>query len=129
MAVIFPDVESVVVSYFNAQLVGSAYAGTRVATKKNLPDEVAPASQIVVTVNYSAEQNFVLKEASLMLEIYADDYGTATNLALWVESKIRDIVGTKIKQATVLLGPVRGSDDTRQEKRMLDVLLLVKGSN
>lgn len=127
MAVLFPDVEKTVVSFLNAQLSGSDYAGTRVATKKALPDEVQPSSQIVVTVAYSAEQNYVLKSATLMLEVYADDYATASGLALWVESKIRGIVGDPIKQAEVVLGPVRGADDTHQEKRMLDVQLLVKG--
>ena len=127
MAVLFPDVEKTVVSFLNAQLSGSDYAGTRVATKKALPDEAQPSKQIVVTVAYNGEQNYVLKTASLTIEVYADDYATASGLALWVESKIRDIVGDPIKQAEVVLGPVRGADETHQEKRMLDVQLLVKG--
>lgn len=128
MAVLFPDIEKTVVTFINAQLVGSTYAGTRVATKKNLPDETAPSKQIVLTVAYNGELNYVLKTASLTLEVFADDYATASGLALWLESKIRTIVGDPIKQATVRLGPVRGSDDTRQEVRMIDVELLVKGT-
>lgn len=128
MAVLFPDVEKTVVSFINAQLVGSTYAGTRVATKKNLPDETAPSKQIVVSVTYNGEQSFVLKTASLTLEVFADDYSTASGLALWLESKIRLLAGDPVKQVIVRLGPVRGSDDTRQEVRMLDVELLVKGT-
>lgn len=127
MAVLFPDVEKTVVAYLGAQLAGSDYAGTRVATKKALPDEAQPSKQIVVTAAYSAEQNYVLKGASLTLEIYADDYATASGLALWVESKIRGVVGDPIKQAEVVVGPVRGADESHQEKRMIDVQLLVKG--
>lgn len=128
MAVLFPDVEKTVVSFINAQLVGSAFAGTRVATKKNLPDETAPAKQIVVTVAYSGEVNYVLKTASLTLEVFADDYSTASDLGLWLESRIRLLAGDPVKQVTVRLGPIRGADETRQEVRMLDVELLVKGT-
>lgn len=128
MAVLFPDVEKTVVSFISAQLVGSAYAGTRVATKKNLPDETAPSKQIVVTVAYNEELTYVLKRASLTLEVFADDYSTASGLALWLESKIRLLAGDPVKQVTVRLGPVRGADDTRQEVRMIDVELLVKGN-
>jgi hypothetical protein len=128
MAVLFPDVEKTVITFINAQLVGSTYVGTRVATKKNLPDEVAPARQIVVTVAYSEEVNFVLKSASLTLEVLADDYSTASGLALWLESRIRLLAGDPVKQVTVRLGPVRGADDTRQEVRLIDVELLVKGT-
>jgi hypothetical protein len=128
MAVQFPDIEKTVVSYLNTALSGSTYAGTRVATKKALPDEVQPAQQIVVTVAYNGEENFVLKRASLTLDVWADDYATASGLALWVEAKIRDLAGNPVKQVIVRLGPVRGSDESRQEHRMLDVELLVKGT-
>lgn len=128
MAVLFPDIEKTVVSFIKGQLVGSAYAGARVATKKNLPDEATPSMQVVVTVAYDAELSYVLKTASLTLDVYADDYATASGLALWLESKIRLLAGDPVKQVTVRLGPVRGADDTRQEVRMIDVELLVKGN-
>lgn len=128
MAVLFPDIEKTIVSFINTQLVGSAYAGTRVATKKNLPDEIAPQTQIVVTVAYNGEENYVLKTASLTLEVFADDYATASGLALWLESRIRLIANDPVKQVIVRLGPVRLSDETRQEVRMIDVELLVKGT-
>jgi hypothetical protein len=128
MAVLFPDIEKTVVSFINAQLVGTDYSAARVATKKALPDETQPAAQIVVTAAYGSEDNFVLKSASLTLDVWADDYATASGLALWLESKIRDIAGDPIKQVTVRLGPIRGADETRQEHRMLDVELIVRGT-
>ena len=112
MAVLFPDIEKTVVSFIKAQIVGTSYASTRVATKKNLPDETAPQTQIVVTVSYNAEQDYVLKTASLTLEVFADDYATASSLALWLESRIRLIAGDPVKQVIVRFGPVRSSDET-----------------
>jgi hypothetical protein len=128
MAVLFPDIEKVIVAYLNGALTASDYAGTVVATKKALPDAEQPSTQIVVTVSYGREQDYVLKGASLTLDVWADDYAEASGLALWLEAVIRDLAGDPIKQVTVALGPVRGADNTRQEHRMLDVQLLVKGS-
>lgn len=128
MAVQFPDIEKTIVTFLNTQLNSSAYAGTRVATKKALPDETQPTKQIVVTVAYNQEQNYVTKVATCVLDVWADDYATASGLALWVEAKIRDVVGDQVKKAEVILGPVRGADDSKQEHRMLDVQLLVKGT-
>jgi hypothetical protein len=129
MAVQFPDVEKTIVTFLNSQLASSDFSGTRVATKKALPDETQPAKQIVVTVAYNGEENYVTKRASLTLDVWANDYATASSLALWLEAKIRDLAGDPVKQVIVRLGPVRGSDETRQEHRMLDVELLVKGTN
>lgn len=128
MAVQFPDIEKTVVSFLNSALTSSAYAGTRVATKKALPDETQPAKQIVVTAAYNGELSYVLKTVSLTLDVWADNYSTASGLALWLEAKIRDLAGDPVKQVIVRLGPVRGSDETRQEHRMLDIELLVKGT-
>jgi hypothetical protein len=128
MAVLFPDIEKTVVAFIKAQIVGTAFASTRVATKKNFPDEIAPQTQIVVNVSYNEELNFVLKTASLTLEVFADDYATASSLGLWLESRIRLLAGDLVKQVIVRLGPVRMSDETRQEVRMIDVELLVKGT-
>lgn len=128
MAVVFPDIEKTIVAYLKAQLVGTSYASTRVATKKAMPDENYTGNQIVVNVQYQGEENFVLKTASCLIEVWCDDYATANGLGLWVESKIRGVVGNEIKKATVILGPVRGADETKQELRQLDVELLVKGA-
>lgn len=127
MAVLFPDFEKVVVSYLKTNLIGTQYSAAHVGTKKVPADDSQPATQIVVLGNYGAERDYVLKEASLTVEVYADDYATASGLALWVESKIRGVAGDPIKQVEVSVGPVRLADETYQEKRALDVTLLVKG--
>jgi hypothetical protein len=132
MAVIFPDVEVTLVTYLNSALVGigSTLANNvRVATKKAQPDETQPAKQIVVTAAYNGEVNYVTKIASVTLEVYATDYGTASNLGLLVESLIRGSTGDQIKRVTVRLGPVRQLEESDYEKRSIDAEIIVKGSD
>lgn len=132
MAVIFPDIEKTLVAYLVAALAanGSSTAqNVRVGTKKTQPDETAPAKEVVVTAAYNAEQDYVLKTASVTLEVYANDYATANTLSLLVEALIRGCTGDEIKKAEVRMGPVRIGEEGPQEKRYLDVGLTVKGTN
>jgi hypothetical protein len=101
----------------------------RVGTKKAQPDDPQPAKEVVVTGAYNNEVNYVLKNASVTLEVFANDYETANLLGLLVESLIRGCVGDEIKMAEVRLGPVRVGEDGPQEKRYLDVGLVVKGTD
>jgi len=132
MAVIFPDIEKTLVSYFNTAFAAQdteLATGVRVATKKAQPDEAQPDKELVINVSYAAETNYVTKDASVMLEIYASDYATANELGLLVEALVRDSVGTEIKFAEVRLGPVRLGEEGPLEKRYLDARLVVKGTN
>lgn len=133
MAVIFPDIEKVLVAYFNDALaaIGSELtSGVRVGTKHSQPDEATPSKQIVLVVAYNAETGaFVTKTASLTIDVYADDYETASTLSLLVESLVRGCVGDDIKRASVRLGPVRTTEQSTQERRSLDVELVVKGTD
>ena len=101
----------------------------RVGTKKAQPDETQPTKEVVITVAYNAEQDYVRKLASATIEIYADTYANANSLALLVESLVRGCVGEEIKMAEVRIGPVRLAEEGTQEKRYLDVGLIVKGSD
>lgn len=132
MAVIFPDVEVTLITYLNSALagIGSELASNvRVASKKAQPDEAQPAKQIVVIAAYNGEVNYVTKIASVTLEVYATDYGTASNLGLLVESLIRGSTGAQIKRVTVRLGPVRQVGEADYEKRSIDVEIIVKGTD
>lgn len=132
MAVIFPDIEKTLVAYFNTALAAQdtdLASNVRVATKKAQPDEAQPEKEIVLTVAYNAEDNFVMRTASVTIEIYASDYATANELALLVDALVRDCTGTEIKLAEVRLGPVRIGEEGPSEKRYLDVRLVVKGTN
>jgi N6-adenosine-specific RNA methylase IME4 len=126
MAVIFPDIEKTLVAYFQTALAAES---VRVGTKKAQPDETQPSKEIVLTVAYNAEQSYVMKTASLMIEVYAEDYATANELSLLVEALVRDCVGEEIKKAEVRVGPVRIGEESQLEKRYLDVGLVVKGTD
>jgi len=132
MAVIFPDVELTLVSYLNSALtsLGNALAtDVRVATKKAQPDEVQPAKQVVVNAAYNGEVSYVTKLASVTLEVYATDYGTANALGLLIESLIRGSIGEQIKRVNVRLGPIRTVEDSDYEKRSIDAEIVVKGTD
>lgn len=126
MAVIFPDIEKVLVAYFMTELGSSV----RVGTIHTQPDEQTPAKQLVITASYGAETGSkVTKEATVTLEAYADTYADASELGLLVEALVRGCVGNEIKYAEVRLGPVRTTEETQQERRSLDVQLIVKGTD
>lgn len=124
MAVIFPDAESVVVAYLKDVLDNDVY----VATKKPAADAAQPSKQVIINVAYNEERWYVTKLASATLEVYAEGSVQATELALLVEAHIRGCVGDPVKRATVRVGPVRVTDAGPLEKRMLDVELVIAGS-
>lgn len=126
--VIFPDIELTLVAYLNEVLPVYGANDVRVATKKAQPDEAQPSKEVVITAAYNAEQNYVLKSASATIEVYADTYANANALSLLVEAVIRGCVGNEIKMAEVRVGPVRIGEEGTQEKRYLDVGLMVKGT-
>lgn len=126
MAVIFPDIEKVLVSYFNTALAGQ---NVRVGTIHSQPDENTPAKQVVINTAYGVEtEQKVTKEATVTLDIYADTYSDANALGLLVEALIRDSVGQDIKRVEVRLGPVRTTEQSEQERRSIDVSLIIKGT-
>jgi mannose/fructose/N-acetylgalactosamine-specific phosphotransferase system component IIB len=126
MAVIFPDIEQILVAYF-ANALGNK---VRVGTIHSQPDEAELESQVVITANYGSEtSSMVTKNATVTLEVYAIDYAYATGLALYVEAIARDCVGEHIKYAEVNLGPVRTTEESQQEKRSIDMSIIVKGTD
>lgn len=132
MSVIFPDIEKIIIAYLNTRFasIGSELStGVRVAVSKTPPDEVQPSKEIVITAAYANEVNFVTKNASVTIEVYASDYSVASDLALLVEAVIRDVVGDHVKAAEVSIGPTRIIEKGTQEKRYLDVSLVVKGTD
>lgn len=131
MAIIYPDIEKIVVSFLKNELDSlpdPLAADVRVATKKAAPDEVQPAKQVVIVGSYNSTLDGPLKAASLVIDIYAADYETASSLALLVAALIVDCIGDPIKRAVVVVGPIRLTDETPDEKRSLSVDLTVKGS-
>lgn len=130
---IFPDIEKAVVAYFNEALAAvdtELASNVRVGTIHSQPDETTPAKQIVIVGAYNSETPFkVTREGTLTIDVYADDYATASALGLLVEALVRECTGDVIKRAEVRLGPVRTTEDTTQERRSLDVQVIIKGTD
>lgn len=130
---IFPDIEKELVAYFNQALenIGTDLAtDVRVGTIHSQPDQETPNKQIVIIGSYNSETlDRVTKFATVTLEVYADDYATASSLGLLAEALVRECTGASIKKAEVRLGPVRTNEEGQQERRSLDVELIVKGTD
>ena len=98
-------------------------------TKFTQPDQATPAKQLVIIAAYNEETAArVTKLATVTLEVYANDYETASSLGLLVEALVRGATTGGIKRAEVRVGPVRTTEDSTLERRSLDVELVVKGS-
>ena len=123
MAVKFPDIEKTIVAYFKNALPNDV----RVATLKAAPDKAGVNKQVVVTVAYNGTSELVLKEASVTVDVWANDYATASDLALTVDALVPGLATDPIKKAEVAVGPSRIAE-TVGEHRALDVQVIVKGS-
>lgn len=119
----YPDIEAIVVEY-----LADLFATAHVATKRAQPGSNEPL-QIVVNGGYAETMDDVRRMASVVIEVLHEDSVTATDMALQVESAIREIKGQVIKRVDVTLGPVRVSEDGPFEKRSMSVDFVVKGSD
>lgn len=131
MAVIFPDIEQLIVQFLNSELASLSdplAANVRVGTTKLPPEFDTPEKEVVVVANYSGSLDKVRATATATVEVYSLDYETASSLALLIGALIVGIPGESVKRAVVTLGPVRLSDESPLEKRSLSVDLVVKGS-
>lgn len=122
--IIYPDAEKTLVAYFKSVLSPDVY----VATKHSQPDaNPVPSQELIINVAYAGETNSrVTRDATATLEIFANSYGEASSLAFLVEALIRGVVGDVIKRAEVRLGPIRTNEDSEQERRSIDVGLIIK---
>lgn len=123
MAVKFPDIEKTIVAYFVSVLPNDV----RVATKKAAPDKVGANKQVIITASFNQTSEYVLKTASVTIDVFANTYATCSDLAFLVDAHVPGMVGVDIKKAEVALGPIRMAE-TNGEHRSLDVQVIVKGS-
>lgn len=123
--IIFPDIETDLVSSLS-----DYFEDVRVATKK-APADQQPASQIVITVAYGNEKTVspVLRYAGVVLDIYADDYATASGLALEATAVLQTVTGENIKQVSIISGPTRMGDKTGQEHRAVSAEVVVRAND
>lgn len=131
MPVIFPDIEKTLVSFLNTELAAiddQIANNVRIATKKAEPGINQPDKEVVLVGAYNQTIQKPLRAATVTVDVYATDYGTASELSLLIAALIVECIGDPIKRAIVSLGPVRMTDESPLEKRSMTVELTVKGS-
>ena len=129
MAVYFPDIEPILVDHIRDSLALYGYDEVHVATKKAGPQVTPqPLQQVVVIASYGPTVDYVINNASAVIDIYATEYATASELAILTAAVVSELAGAVIKKATITLGPIRQSDEAPEEKRSMSVDLVVKGS-
>jgi hypothetical protein len=131
-AVIFPDVEKVLVAAFKSELDerDESYAiNVHVATKKPPPDKKPyPKRMVIIRSDGGPKVDWVRKIERIGITIWADTYADASDLARLVEALSTTLTGEQIKLATVVLSPTRVDEAGPQECRYLTLELIVKGS-
>jgi hypothetical protein len=129
-AVIFPDIEAILVEYFSSALEARLEPYTDdvlVSVKRAQLDDSEPVKQVIITGAYGRELDVIRKEATITVDVYADSYEDSTDLANMVAALSKACTGKYIKFSEVSLGPVRNIEESVLELRSITLDLIVKG--
>ena len=126
MTVKYNDIEKDLVAFI---IAGLADGSVRVGTMKLPATKTEPPKQVVISATLGAETEIMLRYGQVVIDVYANDYATASDLGYKVESLVRRATGTNIKHVTVQTGPVRLGDDSGQERRSLSAEVVVKATD
>lgn len=133
MATIFPDVEKLLVSRLKSSLQSSTQSftsNTVVATKKPAPD-VSPYPSRIIVVRADGGLELVsglTKTERIGVNIYAENYSVASDLARLVEAWMRTYNFGDIKRVETTMSPVRVNNEGKEEQRYMTFELVVKAS-
>jgi hypothetical protein len=132
-AVIFPDVEKVLVAAIKSELSAriEPYAqNVMVATKKPAPDvKPYPARIVTVRGDGGPELDHVRKLERVGVTIYANTYSNASDLSRLLEALFRTMTGEQIKMVSVILSPVRLDEGSTEEARFMTLEVITKASS
>ena len=128
MSVLFPDLEPIIVAHLKTRLALVGFPNAYVATYKAEPDNPQP-HQVVVNVSLGREIEPMLREASVLIDVFADSYKDATQIALFATAAMDSVKGDPIKRVELVLGPVRVPSESKQEQRSISLDLVVKGTD
>lgn len=132
-AVIFPDVEKVLVAAIKSELSArtESYAqNVTVATKKPASDVTPyPSRIIVIRSDGGPKVDWVRKIERIGITIWANTYADASNLARLIEALSVTLTNDGIKLSSVVLSPTRIDEAGPQECRYMTLELIVKGSD
>lgn len=132
MSVIFPDPEKTIVAGLVALLEARSEAvasGVYVATKMP-PPSVSPYPSKIVTVRSDGGPKVdpVRQLIRVGVNVYADTYAEASELAYLVEALAEELRGTEIKMVRTVLSPTRVPEDSELEHRYMTWEIVTKGS-
>jgi hypothetical protein len=131
-AVIFPDVEKVLVAAVKAELEARSetYAqDVHVSTIKPAADLVPyPTRIIVIRADGGPKLDWVRKSERVGIQIWANTYADASDLARLIEALSVTMTGESIKLSQVVLSPIRVDEAGPQECRYMTLELITKGS-
>ena len=131
-AVIFPEIEKVLVAAIKAELDSRSEpyaASVYVATKKPAADvNPYPARIVVIRSDGGTQQDWIRKSERVGITIWANDYAQASELARLIEALAITLTGNEIKLSRIILSPVRIDEPGPQECRYLTLELITKGS-
>jgi hypothetical protein len=129
-AVIFPDVEKVLVADIKTKLTARSESytnGVTVATIKPAPDvSPYPSKIVVIRSDGGPELDHVRKLERVSVLVYANTYADASNLARMVQALFRTTTGEDIKQVTAVLSPVRVDEEGPQQARYMTFEIITK---
>lgn len=132
-AVIFPDVEKVLVAAIKSELANrnEPYAqNVVVATKKPAPDVIPyPSRMVVIRGDGGPELDHVRKLERVGVSIFCNTYADASDLSRLLEALFRTMTGEQIKLVSVVLSPVRLDEASPQEGRYMTLEITTKATN
>jgi hypothetical protein len=130
--VIFPDVEKVLVAGLKAALKERKELcthGVEISTIKPAPDKKPyPKRIIVIRGDGGPELDDVRKIERVGVNIWADNYADASDLARITEALMKQLTGAEIKKVEIILSPVRVDEEGPQEHRYLTLEVTTKGT-
>ena len=111
--VIYPDLEEIIIAYFKTNLnTITGYENVNIAPVKSMNDN---AQEVIINCSYNRDISDVHRNASAVIEVYADTFENANTLSLIVDALIRKATVNGIKKVDVIVGPVRLSEASTSE--------------
>jgi hypothetical protein len=130
----FADVEPLLVEYLFDALAASedpVAASVLVSVKK--PDAAeSPYPSKIVTVRSDGgmdTQRNLIRSERIGVNVWADTYADASNLASLVDAILRDCKTGAIKLVETQMSPVRVPNEGKQEQRYMTYQLVVKAAD
>ena len=133
MAVIFPDIEKILVQGLQSALDARSESFAQdvaVSTIKPASDVTPYPDRIVVIRGDGGPRlDHVRKLERAGITIWAEDYQTASSLGYLVEALVKELTIDGIKLVDIALSPVRVAEETQQECRYMTIEVITQGTN